>query len=123
MQERAIDLPLSEHDDEIALCTCLLVNWAKRVDDFKAGSWDVEELLDADLLVIDDLGAEHDPSKAGAEKLYYVLERRECRWTLITSNYGPNQWEQRFERRIADRLFRNCEHLDLSELPSFSTTV
>jgi DNA replication protein DnaC len=121
IKDRAIDLPLVMHDDNASLCNCLLVNWAEQVNYFKAGNWEIDDMLETDLLMIDDIGAEHDPTKFGLEKLYLILERREFRWTIITTNLSPDAWEHRFERRIADRLFRNFEHVDLSELPSYST--
>lgn len=119
---RAIDMPLTLHDDNACLCRAMLINWAERVDELKAGDWSIEPLLDADLLIVDDIGAEHDPSKVGLEKLYLILERREFQWTLITTNKSPSAWEKAFERRVADRLFRNAEHVDLSEMPSYATT-
>ena len=123
VQDRAIDLPLvMSRSGDAALITCKLVNWAQQVDDWrKDQSWDIDEHLDATVLLIDDIGAEHDPSKVGLEKLYLILERREWRWTMITTNKEPAAWEESFERRIADRLFRNSDHVDLSKLPSFST--
>lgn len=120
VNERAIDLPFVIHNDSVAMATCTLINWASQVDQFKNGDWDIEEFIETDLLIIDDVGAEHDPSKAGAQKLYLILERREWKWTIITTNSPPSAWNTKFELRLADRLFRNCEHVDLSELPSFS---
>lgn len=119
--DRAMDLPLVMRNDNAALVECILVHWPSKVDRFKTGDWDIDDLLETDLLLLDDFGAEHDPSKAGLEKMYLILERREWKWTVLTTNVSPEFWEERFERRIADRLFRNCEHVDLSNLPSYST--
>lgn len=123
VSDRALDIPLVMNDeDEACLVTCMLVNWAQQVDEFKReGDWDIESHLRTPLLILDDIGAEHDPSRIGLEKLYLILERREWRWTFITTNKTPEQWENAFERRIADRLFRNCDHVDLSNLPSFAS--
>jgi DNA replication protein DnaC len=118
--DRALELPLFHDEENMRTCECALINWAEQVDRFKAGDWYIEHLIEADMLLLDDLGAEHDPSKAGVEKLYLLLERRERKWTVVTTNVLPEAWEQKFERRIADRLFRNFEHVDLSNLPSFS---
>lgn len=117
-----LELPLVwQTEESFRHPKALFVNWPRRVSEFKQGHWDTNDLLEPELLVIDDIGAEHDPSKMAAEKLYLVLEDRAQRWTLITTNYPPAEWEGRFERRIADRLFRNCEHVDLTRLPSFAT--
>lgn len=94
-------------------------HWPKVVDGFKNDQWDLEDLFTANLLVLDDIGAEHDPSRVGIEKLYMLLDAREFRWTLVTTNILPEAWEQKFERRICDRLFRNFTHVDLTETPSY----
>ena len=92
------------------------------IDGFKRGEWDViEESVDLALLVLDDIGAEHDPSGIGKEKLYYLLERRECKFTVLTTNVPPSQWELKFERRIASRFLRNCTVIDLSDVPDYGT--
>jgi DNA replication protein DnaC len=97
-------------------------HWPTVVDGFKQGDWDLEDCYSYSLVVIDDIGAEHDPSEIGRQKLYSILERRARKWTIVTSNFGPDLWKTKFEIRIADRLFRNATHVDMSEVPSFSAT-
>lgn len=116
----AMQIPLVDAETGVRLADSSLVNWPRIVDGFKNGQWDLEDLFDAALLIIDDIGAEHDPSRVGIEKLYLLLERRAQKWTILTTNIPPMNWESKFERRIADRLFRNCEHIDLTEVPSYS---
>lgn len=120
MRDRALDLPLVDADYGLRTCDCLLVNWAETVDNFKAGDWSIDHLIEATVLVLDDIGAEHDPSKVGVEKLYLILERREHKWTWITTNIIGDAWEERFERRISDRLNRNSFLVDLTKVPSYS---
>lgn len=117
----AMHIPLVDADQGIRLADSVIVNWPTVVDGFKTGQWDLEDLFECSLLIIDDIGAEHDPSRVGIEKLYLLLERRAQKWTLLTTNIHPANWETRFERRIADRLFRNCDHVDLTQVPSYST--
>lgn len=117
----AMNIPLVDADQGIRLADSVIVNWPTVVDGFKTGQWDIEDLFDASLLIIDDIGAEHDPSRVGIEKLYLLLERREQKWTILTTNIHPANWETKFERRVADRLLRNCEHIDLTDVPSYST--
>lgn len=109
-------------EGECSLADCQCYNWPAVVDGFKNGHWDViEDMFGCSMLILDDLGAEHDPSKIGVEKLYLVLERREHKWTILTTNVSPENWEQKFERRIASRFFRNAVHVDLSDVPDFNT--
>ena len=123
IDDRAIDLPLVDCESGLRTIDCLMVNWAERVGLMKQGHWDIDDMTDATVLILDDIGAEHDPSRAGVEKLYLVLENREKRHTWITTNLPPAQWEGRFDRRVADRLFRNSLHIDMSKCPSYSVNT
>jgi DNA replication protein DnaC len=49
-----------------------------------------------------------------------VLSRREQQFTVITTNIAPDNWNTRFDIRIADRLMRNTNVVDLSGVPSFA---
>lgn len=103
------------------VANCLRVNWAEVIDGIKQDQWRVFELLGVECLaIIDDIGAEHDPSGIGREKLYSILNRREFMWTVVTTNISPNEWPKRFENRIASRLFRNSVHVDLTGVKDYS---
>ena len=92
-----------------------LLRWPEATDGFKAGEYGcIEEAINAGLLIIDDVGAEHDPSRNGTDKLCQVLSRREKRFTLLTTNIKPEAWAERFDVRIADRLLRNSVVLNLA---------
>jgi DNA replication protein DnaC len=102
------------------LVRSMFLFWPKVVDGFKAGHWNViEEAEKQSMLAIDDIGAEHDPSGIGREKLCYLLERRAQRYTIMTTNVPRLEWQEKFERRIASRFLRNCVIVDLSGLPDF----
>lgn len=64
-------------------------------------------LLDADLLVIDDLGTESLLKNVTLEYFYTVISERmsKGRHTLITTNLSRAQLETRYGERIASRLF------------------
>lgn len=100
-----------------------LFHWPTLIDEFQKHQIQIptDELYECNLAVIDDIGAEHDPSGYGREQLYLVLSRREFKWTILTTNFPPDKWNDKFERRIASRLFRNAEHIDLTRVPDFST--
>lgn len=118
----AIHLPLMNGEEGMRLSTSEFYNWPSVVDRLKSGEWDlIEHMMEPDLLVIDDLGAEHDPSRVGMEKLYLLLERRESRWTVITTNVAPEAWELNFERRISSRFLRNFKHVSLEDVRDFKT--
>ncbi len=71
----AINLPLvTGESGEIRLSDTMFFNWPRVVDGFKTGGWNViEDMFDCSLLVLDDLGAEHDPSGVGIQKFYQIL--------------------------------------------------
>lgn len=99
----------------------IFANWPEVVDGFKQGRWRViEDFVSCFFLVLDDIGAEHDPSKIGVEKLYQILNRRENMFTVISTNNLPEEWEDRFERRVSSRMFRNSTHIDLSAVPDYN---
>jgi len=114
---------VKNRDDEYGPASVSFAHWPKIVDNFKLDEWAIiEDFEEASLLILDDIGAEHDPSKIGAEKLYILLNQREWKWNIVTTNVVPGQWGEKFDRRIASRLFRNAEHIDLSRVPDYSTT-
>jgi DNA replication protein DnaC len=79
------------------------------------------ELSGADLVVIDDIGAENDDWKTATSHLCSVLSAREHRFTVVTTNIGPEAWAERFDCRVADRLIRNSVIVDLRKVPSYSS--
>lgn len=112
----------SEQEAECSIVNCEFVHWPTAVAEIKTSQWIVfENCMVEYFVILDDIGAEHDPSGIGLEKLYLILNRRERRHTLITTNFGPGEWESKFERRIASRLFRNATHIDLSEVPDYNS--
>lgn len=111
--------PESNH---ISRLDCVYWHWPNLLDTFKNGGWDVvEDMFKTAVLIIDDLGAGHDPSGVGTDKLCQVLSKREKRWTLITTNIMQPAWEESFDRRVASRFVRNSTIVDLSDVPDFST--
>lgn len=123
-KKNAINLPLVNDGMDVRLATSAFFNWPSVVNRLKAGEWElIEEMIPFDLLVLDDVGAEHDPSKVAMEKLYLLLERRENRWTVVTTNVSPESWESRFERRISSRLLRNFRHVSVQDVPDYKTLI
>lgn len=97
------------------------VLWPEETDEFKAGNYSrLPELFETDLIVIDDIGAEHDPSKNAADKLCQILSRRERKFTVITTNIKIEDWPSKFDTRITDRLMRNSEVVSLFGLESYA---
>jgi len=98
--------------------------WPKTTNAFKAGEYGaLQDMEDAGLLILDEVGAEHDPSRNAADKLCQILTRRERRFTLVTTNIEPGAaWAEKFDMRIADRLCRNSEVVNLAGCESYPVT-
>jgi hypothetical protein len=100
----------------------LFVGWPERVKGMYSGNWEPNDaLIDASLLCVDDIGAEHDPKGIAKIELYFILERRERKWTIFTTNHPPDVWVDKFERRIASRLYRNCISIPMDKVPDFNS--
>lgn len=111
----------TEDGMEAMLPNCCYRMWPAVVDGFKRDQWLVTDYLESEYLtIIDDIGAEHDPSGFGMEKLYLILSRREFKRTILTTNFPPAEWDRKFERRVASRLFRNTTLIDLSKVMDFN---
>lgn len=73
---------------------------------------------DAGLLILDDIGAEHQTA-AMISKLVRLMESRLRKWTILTTNLDPNAWRER-DARISSRIVRDgnihiqCETKDYS---------
>lgn len=95
--------------------------WPEIVDGFKSGDYSpVQDLMELDLVALDDIGAEHDPSKNGTDKLCQILTRRENNWTLMTTNVPLEKWADRWDARVQNRMLRHTRIVDLSGAPSYA---
>lgn len=79
----------------------------------------LEDLIDLDLLIIDDLGAEPIKNKITKEYLLILLNERLARnkATIVTTNLRPDEIEERYGERISSRLI-NKESCVTCSFPS-----
>jgi DNA replication protein DnaC len=97
-------------------------SWPEVCDGFKEGFYGVlRDLCEDTFVILDDIGADHDPSRNGADKLCQILSRRESKWTILTTNIAPEWWADKWDARIEDRLLRRSTVIDMSDVPSFAT--
>lgn len=73
-------------------------------------------LLDADLLIIDDLGIEPLLNNVTLPYLYILLESRDKLHTIITTNLEKDEVKSKYKERIFSRLFDMEKSLILSLL-------
>ncbi len=78
------------------------LNWPEVVDSFRDNlNGSMNDMLDAGLLILDDVGAEYDPTQNATNKLCQILSRREKEFTIITTNITPESWPSKFDTRIS----------------------
>lgn len=84
-------------------------DWRKFADDIRSGSYErlVEDACDEWFVIIDDFGAERDPSGFVAAAADRILNGRRDKWTLITTNLSLKDIGERMDVRIASRLIRD----------------
>jgi DNA replication protein DnaC len=93
---------------EIIRATYMRRDWRKISDGFKTGDYEiVEDLEKTFLLMLDDIGADHDPSGVGASKLDRVVRSRVGKWTILTCNLSLPQIAEKLDTRIASFLIRD----------------
>jgi DNA replication protein DnaC len=88
-------------------------------DGFKTGTEEViKNILNADLLVIDDLGAEHSKNESNwiDELLYKIINRayEDDKTLIITTNLSDIELTGRYNQRIISRIREMCEVIEYS---------
>jgi len=103
------------------LCTTAFVHWptvaGQEEETYVESTRDIRE---ADVALLDDIGAETDQFKAGTPnvRLMRLLDDLERKAVIITTNIRPSQWVQTWGERVASRL--SAAHtLDCFDVPDF----
>lgn len=83
------------------------VSWRAFMDRQKAGEFsEIDTLIQLPFVVIDDLGAEHDPSGFAKSRLDRIADARLNKWTVFTSNLLLGQIAKDIDPRISSRMIR-----------------
>ena len=84
------------------------VNWRKFCDLVRSGDYTrTEYVIEPWMAVLDDVGAEYDPSGFLTSKLDRVINERLRRWTVVTCNLSLEEISEKLDRRIASRMIRD----------------
>ncbi len=88
-----------------------LWNWPRVWRMCLDGDWSIlDHLLNLNILILDDVGAEFTgsfkTSELNSARLYEIAESRLGKWTLITSNLTPQQMDKALGARFVSRIFR-----------------
>jgi DNA replication protein DnaC len=83
------------------------ISWRKFIDRQKAGEFsEIQSVVSLPFVVIDDFGAEHDPTGFAKSRLDRVADERLGKWTVFTSNLLLNQIAKEIDPRISSRMIR-----------------
>lgn len=101
--------------------SAVFCDWPSFVDSDADGV--AKDLEEADFAALDDVGAEVDRFKTGkpAEILRRFLSLRAGKFTIVTTNVPELVWNQKWDERVADRLYRNSLVVDMTAVPSYAT--
>lgn len=103
-----IAVPTAIIGDRVARGHVVKRDWRKVSGEFKQGDYSIVEVLESEFMVaLDDIGADHDPSRNAVANLDRILRSRTGKWTLITSNLLPNQIKTEMDQRIASWMYRD----------------
>jgi DNA replication protein DnaC len=75
----------------------------------------IEEYSSNPVLILDDLGSER-PTEWVREKLNMIINFRNIRGlkTIYTSNFAPEELQNRLDERITSRILQQCEVIHLT---------
>jgi DNA replication protein DnaC len=81
--------------------------WLSFLKKLRGGDYfEVDDVADTNLLLVDDIGTSSDTAFS-LEQLYTILERRNRKWTVLTSNLSLREIAERMDTRIASRMIRD----------------
>lgn len=85
------------------------VSWRAFIDRQKAGEFsEIQTIIRLPFVVLDDLGAEHDPNGFAKSRLDRVADERLGKWTVFTSNLLLNQIAKEIDPRVSSRMIRGA---------------
>lgn len=92
---------------ESLLKPCQRVFWPELVSELRAGEfYRVKELGDCNLVLLDEVVIEHDPTGFVKDRLCELLKRRAKKWTILTSNLTLEAIKN-IDTRIASMMVRD----------------
>lgn len=103
------------------ICGADTHTWQRLLSKLRQGdSYDLmDNIRDANLYFLDDFGTER-PTEFALEKLYEIIEARNRKWTILTSNLSVQQIAKTVDTRISSRLIRNNSIVVEVDAPDYS---
>ena len=79
------------------------------------------DAIEAEVLALQDIGTEVDRFKSGAsiENLRLILEAKQNKWTIITTNIPAENWKEAWDIRVDRRLKTNSEIVSVRNAPTY----
>jgi DNA replication protein DnaC len=84
-------------------------SWRLFIDRVRSGGYEeVQDIIEMPFVVIDDIGAEHDPNGFAKATLDKIVDARLNKWTVFTCNKGLSQIAADMDTRISSRMIRGA---------------
>lgn len=104
------------------LCTTAWLDWPRvaEIPDESDYAEAIRDAMEADVVLLDDIGAEVDRFKSGApaSRLRRLLSDLEGKAVLATTNIPKEDWAKTWDPRVASRLSA-ARFLDCFDVPDF----
>jgi DNA replication protein DnaC len=90
-------------------------------DDYEEAA---QDLVEADVVFLDDIGSESDRFKSGehTSRLRRLLGKLEGRAVMMTTNLRPAEWAEKWDGRVESRLLAG-KRLDCFEIPDYRPII
>jgi DNA replication protein DnaC len=89
------------------ICGGEFITWTRITNYLREGEYRwFQDLIREELLIVDDIGAEHQTGFVAA-KLYELLSERIGKWTVLTANLSLENIGNKLDPRIASRMIRD----------------
>lgn len=104
-----------------------MLNWSAFCQNAERGSgmdWRLDEIRDADVAILDDIGSEADRFKSGEAKsrLRDLLECLRNKWVMVSTNIPKEKWMDAFGARVSDRM-ASAKHISTDGIPSYRSKL
>lgn len=83
------------------------INWRTFCASIRSGAYDlIEDVCKDWFVILDDVGSERDSTGFIAEAIDRIFNQRQNKWTMITSNLTLQDFANKVDVRVSDRMLR-----------------
>jgi len=105
----------------VAWCDWSKMAEIRDTEEYEGAATDVSE---ADVVFMDDIGAEVDKYKSGevTSRMRRLLSALDGKAVMVTTNLKPSEWTEKWDPRVESRMLA-AKHLDCSDVPDYRPKI